>query len=860
MTMSGTGLNTSRRSNLPGLVVTGLIFAAALAASSQLSAQVAIPFSTTFEGATPLANFTVSSGINAQVVPAAGAGIGSSQALSFESLNGTSYPSNSVVDDLANWSFTAGSPPPADYVNSVAIELDAPLVTSMNVAFSYRIINSNPGLDRNCNLVLEYSDDDGASWVNAAGPGTNFQSTFYRTVTAGTNFVNESFTITGLAGTQDSVWLRFRSMVRQPLPGNQILVDNFSANSVLQTPMATALPAGQQTIAYSATLQAAGGVAPYTFSVATGSVLPNGLQLVNNAGTWTIASTGAGPTVGNYAFTLDITDSAGIPATIQKAFTLSIAASPPALTITTLRTLPSAPVNTAYSTTLSANGGVPPYSWTLDAGAPAWLSLSPTTGELTSLSVADPIGTNASFDITVTDARGASFQYTDAFTLEVVARIDVQLGFRSLDPAFTARTYTDFIQAEGGEGQYTYSVADPTGSPLPPGLFIEPNTGEVRGAPLIGTNQSYNFGILISDVNFGGSQEVVIPHTLLVNDGGASPLNVVTSSLPAAKEGDAYNFQLIGAGGTPPYTFSALGTLPSGMTMNTFGRITGTPQIGTHGVRTVQVQLRDNALVTVTRAIDLTVEELIFPLQIATTALPNGSVATFYASNLNATGGVGPYTWTVINPQNLPPNLTVETNGIVSGMPQVTAIDTPGVAKQFTFDVQVSDSQTPAAVTNGVVTITIDPSGRGPLQIFTAAMPSGRVGEQYSFTIQSSGGALAQTWSLAPGSSALPNGLNISSGGTVTGTPEVNSNADYFITFRVDDTAGDFDEETLQLVIQPPVTSGGGGGGGVITTPPALDSGGGCSLASGSSAGIWLLLLAMLAGATLTMQAARRQE
>src|SRR3989454_6394877 len=75
--------------------------------------------------------------------------------------------------------------------------------------------------------------------------------------------------------------------------------------------------------------------------------------------------------VGSYTFTIQAADSVGQKA--SQAFTVSIA-SPLSITTTSL---PSGTVGVAYSTTLSATGGTPPYTWSLTTGSlPPGLALS----------------------------------------------------------------------------------------------------------------------------------------------------------------------------------------------------------------------------------------------------------------------------------------------------------------------------------------------------------------------------------------------------------------------------------------------------------------------------------------------------
>jgi hypothetical protein len=80
----------------------------------------------------------------------------------------------------------------------------------------------------------------------------------------------------------------------------------------------TALPDGRRDQPYSATLAASGGVTPYTWSIASGT-LPNGLSL--NAATGTIA--GTPHQHGMFRFTVRLSDTTG--ATAQAALQLRIA-------------------------------------------------------------------------------------------------------------------------------------------------------------------------------------------------------------------------------------------------------------------------------------------------------------------------------------------------------------------------------------------------------------------------------------------------------------------------------------------------------------------------------------------------------
>ena len=111
---------------------------------------------------------------------------------------------------------------------------------------------------------------------------------------------------------------------------------------------ASPLPAGTVGTAYSQTVAATGGTAPYAWSITVGA-LPAGLTLNGSTG----AITGTPTTSGTANFTVQAQDSAGTPQTASKAFALTI--NPATLTISTASPLTAGTVGTAYSQTVAAD-------------------------------------------------------------------------------------------------------------------------------------------------------------------------------------------------------------------------------------------------------------------------------------------------------------------------------------------------------------------------------------------------------------------------------------------------------------------------------------------------------------------------
>lgn len=85
------------------------------------------------------------------------------------------------------------------------------------------------------------------------------------------------------------------------------------------------LPAGTQKYRYQATLSAAGGKPPYSWSLSSGSILPTGLTLSSTGLiSGTISSTAY---TGNQSFTVKVTDSATPPASVTEVQVLSVSKS-----------------------------------------------------------------------------------------------------------------------------------------------------------------------------------------------------------------------------------------------------------------------------------------------------------------------------------------------------------------------------------------------------------------------------------------------------------------------------------------------------------------------------------------------------
>jgi hypothetical protein len=172
----------------------------------------------------------------------------------------------------------------------------------------------------------------------------------------------------------------------------------------------TSLPDGTVNVPYSQTITASGGTSPYTFSVTSGS-LP-GWASLNSTGNTTCAISGTPPATGTSTFTVTATDAN--KSTGSQGYTLKVDAATLGITTTSL---PYAIAGVPYSSTVSASGGTPSYTWTA-TGLPGGLSIDSGTGTISGTpTIGDP--QNNTVTIKVADSGSPQQSAQTSFDLIV---------------------------------------------------------------------------------------------------------------------------------------------------------------------------------------------------------------------------------------------------------------------------------------------------------------------------------------------------------------------------------------------------------------------------------------------------------
>jgi hypothetical protein len=160
---------------------------------------------------------------------------------------------------------------------------------------------------------------------------------------------------------------------------------------------------------YDGEVAASGGVAPITYSIPQGEILPPGLQL--NPGDGAILGTPETP--GDFSFSVQATDSDSPPVSVARPEEIEVA---PQLTITSLDP-PPALQYVGYNQPLTATGGYPPYTWSADESAlPPGMTLTP-SGVLTGVPV---VGGTFPVPVTVIDSNTPVGLTTMTVTIQVI--------------------------------------------------------------------------------------------------------------------------------------------------------------------------------------------------------------------------------------------------------------------------------------------------------------------------------------------------------------------------------------------------------------------------------------------------------
>ncbi len=496
--------------------------------------------------------------------------------------------------------------------------------------------------------------------------------------------------------------------------------------------------------------------------------LPSGVTL--NATTGVLSGTPAAGTGGSYVITVTATNVTG---SASITFTLTVAQAPAFVSVNTTTFT----VGVAGTFTLSASGAPNPtytYTGTLPSGVvlvdnrdgTATLSGTPAAG----------FGGNYSISLTVTSTSGTA---TQSFTLVV----DQAPAFTSGGSAtFTVGSAGTSTITTSGNPKATYSES----GNLPSGVTFMGNgngTATIAGTPAAGTGGVYS--ITVTATNTIGSVSTKFVLTV------QQPPTITSASTVTTTVGSALNFTTT-ASGLPGASWTASGTLPSGVTFvdngDGTGSLFGTPGINTGGSYTLTLTAK-NAVGTATQTFTLVVRQAPVITSGASTTFTVGSAGTFTVSSTGYPAN------SFTESGNLPSGVTFVDNG--NGTATIAGTPAAGTGGTYTFTIAATNA---LGSTTQSFTLTVN---QAPTFV-SANTTSFVVSTLSSFTVSLQG--YPALYMTAAG--VLPGGVTfIDNGdgtGSFVGTPQAGSGGSYPVTITAVNAIGTA-TQTFTLVVDQPL-------------------------------------------------------
>jgi hypothetical protein len=428
----------------------------------------------------------------------------------------------------------------------------------------------------------------------------------------------------------------------------------------------------------------------------TGS-LPSGVTFTDNGnGTAALAGTPDTGTAGSYPIT--ITASNGMSPDANQSFTLNVASTAFAPSITSAAST-TFQLGSAGSFTVTTTGE--PTAAVSESGAlPSGVTLTD-NGDGTATLAGTPTA-QGTYPITITATNGVSPDASQSFTLTVDAA-----------PVITSAASTAFVAGASSSFSVT-STGTPTAAlsesgSLPSGVTFTDNgdgTGTLSGTPAAGTGGNYPITITASN---GVSPDASQSFTLTVDK--APAITSANKTTFTTSSGGSFT---VTSTGTPTASLSESGALPSGVTFvdngNGTGTLSGTPAAGTGGSYPITFGAGNGVGSPASQSFTLTVDQAPAIISAGATTFLVGTRGSFTPT---ATGYPAP---TISESGALPGGVSF-THGSLSGTPThtgsfpITFTASNGVSPVASQSFTLTVDQAPAITSADATTFTQSAAG-----------------------------------------------------------------------------------------------------------------------------------------------------
>lgn len=507
-------------------------------------------------------------------------------------------------------------------------------------------------------------------------------------------------------------------------------------------------PIGPQTVGRGDVVQiahgpASGGLAPYNWAIVSGA-LPPGMRL--DLGTGIISGTPT--TLGSYNYSVRVADSsAGGPAMLTVPNTITV--------------IEPVPVAGPVSLNLAYNAGSTPVPLALSGGTATSVRVDSTPAHgsvsISGLSISYTPNTGHAgvdtFTYTASNANGDSAPATVTVTMADPVLSATAAGSLT---AVAAQPYSETFTWTGGHAPYgSHQVAG-----LPAGLAVSASTATsvtISGTPTaVGT---FTLQVSAVDSSTGNGPFTGNDSFTLVVSGAALTLSPAAGALTPTTAGVAWQQSFVAGAGVAPYTYTAAGNLPPGLTLGASnGVLSGTPTAG--GSYSFSITATDNSAGTAATITEQYTLQVSAPLSVlpVSGAILQAQAATPFQQQLSSTGGIAPYQYSVSGA--LPAGITLDaSSGVLAG--------TPTESGSFALTVTATDS-TPGTAAAATATYTLQVSAP-TLTLVPAALATATAGTAYQQQFTASGGIAPYQYSVT---GALPAGVTLDAGtGLLAGTP-----------------------------------------------------------------------------------------